>query len=82
MYSFLNISSSPDKVLLGFIKKLVDFVGKEDGLYDMVGNTSKISFCKSDSPNHVEEFSFPTSKSGMHAVKEELEVSKFWGCLK
>lgn len=77
MHPFLSIGCSLNKVPLSSINKIMNFVGKEDELHDMVGNITHTSFSKSDPPSHVEKFGLSTSLSGVHIIKEKLEVRKF-----
>lgn len=60
----------------------MNFVGKEDELHDMVWDIAKTGFSMSDPPNHVEELGLPTSQSGVHVIKKELEISQFRRLLK
>ncbi|XP_047250100.1 uncharacterized protein LOC107878455 [Capsicum annuum] len=64
------------------IKELVKFAREKDKLNDIVGNTAQVSFSQGESPSHIEESSFPTSKFGMQVIKEKMKVNKFWRPLK
>lgn len=82
MYFFLSVTSPPNKVSLISIEELVDFVGKENKLHDMVGNIAKAGLSKSSPPSHVKEFVLPSSKSIMHIIQKELKINKFRDFLK
>lgn len=77
VHPLFSLSSYPDKVSLGSIKELMKFSREKDKLNDMVGNTAQSSFSQGESPSHIEESSFPTSKFGMQVIKEKMKVSKF-----
>lgn len=82
MRPFLSINSPLNKVLLSFICEFMNFTGKEDEFHDMVGDTAKSYLSKSSPASHIEEFSLPSSKSGMYVVQNKLKMRNFRGFLK
>lgn len=73
-FSLFSTAAS-DKIPVGFINKLMNFVRNLNVLYNVGRNTTEGGLGEYSSTSHVEEFGLLPSQSLFHVIQDELKVT-------